>query len=301
MRDGLRVLIAAGFHDEVHDNAFPGVGRIDDAIVERNSSIRHGRYYGRAACLVAATAVRLQERFAEPNVRTGLVCNGGPWNLRASWTFLSRARDAGPAYINPLQFPATLVSATATAAGSVVGSHAFSYVIGHDHFAFFETLLRAAQAIRLDLAERVLAIGVSTCDDAIKTASDRAGLCQPVDVALGLAIDGCVGHGDLRLLEVGKDERLLRNYPSAIQYEAECSRNGLSFPLSVPIFGYEALGATAAILIVAAAIHHAQLPNDLRAREFAVALRDGHRFMAAVFKMDDRPICSKQQFAGSLI
>jgi len=159
-------------------------------------------------------------------------------------------------------------------------------VVGYDHFAFFETLLRAAQAVRFDFAQRVLTIGVSTSDTAIETASEKAGICEPLDVALGFAIDRSSVGTHFDLLGVTNEEEFLLNYPAAVRYEAVWSKEGLTFPLSIPVSGHDAMGATGAVLILSAAMHHERLASSARGGpEFAVSLRDDNRFMAAVFRL----------------
>src|ERR1700722_13999812 len=115
MKPGLPVLVATAFDTTGADNSLPGVGRLIDGEIEKIAGIRHARHYGRAACLLGATASSLRSRIGSDAGRLGVVCNGGPWNLAASWDFIARAREAGPAYVNPLRFPPTLVSACATA------------------------------------------------------------------------------------------------------------------------------------------------------------------------------------------
>lgn len=289
MARGTPVLLAAGFETSSLGASLPGVGKCDDAGLDASAGIRHSRHYGRAACLAGATAASLRRRSAQPAERTGLLCNGGPWNLNSSWDFLSRAREAGPGYINPIRFPPTLVSATPTAVAASIGAHAFSYVVGHDCFAFFDVLERAMQALRHGYANRVFALAISASDHAIGLASKMASLNEPLDVGLGFGLGANGSEGDLSLVDVVNDEDSLDLYPAAVRYDALLTAGSLSFPLWLPLVGGEAYGATAAVLIVAAAMHHGRLPDESTQRECAVTFRDPTRFAAAVLRINGRP------------
>jgi hypothetical protein len=277
--------LAAGFDSVANQASFGGVGKCEDAYLAQHSNIKHARHFGRAPALAGATAARLVERVGEPKLRTGLICNGGPWNLHASWSFLSRARDAGPAYLNPIHFAPTLVSATATAVAAAVGAHAFSYVVGCDYFAFFDVLGRATQALRHGYAERVFALAVSASDSSIEAAVTRAGLLMPIDVGLGFSVGG-LGTGDLSLLEVVTEESSIANYSLTSRYDALIDGSRLTFPCKTPISGTEALGATAAVLILSAAEYHSRHRESSEGPEFIVTLRNSKRFAAAILRIN---------------
>jgi hypothetical protein len=279
------VSIEAGFQSDDGQRDFPGVGTLTDTHIEGNASIRHPHYQGRAACLSASTATRLLKRLPNERGRLGVLCNGGPWNLQSSWNFIARAREAGPSFVNPLQFPSTLVSATATIAAAASGAHAFAYVVGHDHFAFFEVLQRAAQAVRHGVANTVLALGICTGAMQIKEAAKRARLSMdPLDVALGFAVGSVVIPPDMYLLDARMDDRNIRDHSSAVFYEAKRDRGELSFPIRTPLVNGEALGATGAVLIAVAAGYHRTLSTSDRMRDFVVTFRDRKKFAMAAFR-----------------
>jgi hypothetical protein len=187
--------------------------------------------------------------------------------------------------LNPIHFAPTLVSATATAVAVAVGAHAFSYVVGYDYFAFFDVLERATQALRHGYAERVFALAVSASDSSIETAVARAGLLMPIDVGVGFCVGG-TATGDLFLVDVVTEESLLGKYPLAARYDALIDGNHLTFPCEIPISGTEALGATAAVLIVAAARFHSAHTKSSDAPEFIVTLRNSNRFAAAILRIN---------------
>lgn len=281
------IIVETGFQLGQGESACPGVGRLTDTEIESASRIRHARYYGRAACLAAATASRLHKRLPNAPQSLGILCNGGPWNLQSSWNFITRAREAGPSFVNPLQFPSTLVSATATTSAAATGAHAFAYIVGHDHFAFFEVLRRATQAIRHGLADQVFAIGISTGGKHIARAARGAQLSEPLDVALGFAVGSDRQTSGRYLLEAGTDEGRIANYPSAQFYEAYLYDGHMSFCVPTPLANGEALGATGAVLIAAAARHHESLLVDERSRDFVVTLRKGKKFAMAVLRSSE--------------
>ncbi|MBZ5505128.1 MAG: hypothetical protein LAO78_06555 [Acidobacteriia bacterium] len=252
--------------------------------MEDNASIRHARYYGRAACLASSVARQWSQRKSTRPGRLGLICNGGPWSLQASWDFVARAREVGARYVNPLQFPPTLISATGTAAATAADAHAFAYVVGWDRFAFFDVLHRAGQAVRHHLADEVLSIAISTSNPAISLAAKRAGLPEPVNVALGFALSEASENADFWLLDIGYDESVLAKYPLAQRYDAYYANGSLSFTIPVPLVGGEAYGATAAVLIMSAMTCHKALQTP-KNRDFALTFREEKHFAFAVFRL----------------
>jgi hypothetical protein len=272
--------VASGLPDEA-DSAVPGVGRFPEETIEHHSALRHGRHYGRAACLAHMTAMRLHQALPEPPDRLGILCNGGPWHVQSAWNLASRAYEAGPDFINPLVFPATLVSATPAAAAAAVGAHAFAYAVGHDRLAFFDVLGRAAQAVRHNLADCVFALAVSASGGIWSRAADRAGLPEPLDVAIGFALTSPGRPGQLQLLAAGWGEPAV---PDVDRYEAAWTGSRMACRWKTPLAHGDALGASGAVLCVAAARDHQNKPEALRRRPFVVVAREDLRYGHAVMQ-----------------
>lgn len=162
MPEGFSISFADGLPLET-TRIMPGVGFMTDderASLMNARHIKHAAIYGPVAALAGAAAASLCSGLTVPPERLGLLVNGGPWAIDPSLRLLERARDAGPAYINPSHFPATLVSAVPTTVSAAVRAKAFAFAAGHDRLAFFEVLRRARQALTHGLADAVLTLGV---------------------------------------------------------------------------------------------------------------------------------------------
>ena len=281
MKPHVRLRFAAGF-----DAApIPGIGDADYAAVEKSSGIRHSRHYGHSACLVAATAKKLAELPDHSSDKLGLICNGGPIALHAAWSMLDRARSAGAAFVNPLQFPPTLISAGVTSAAAAVGAHAFAYAVGHDHFAYFHVLLRSAQAVRLSFAKQVFAIAIIGRDPSLITAAVHANRAFRADVALGFRVDmGAEESGDLVLLDSGTHDIMTEAWPDATRYEAVWENGTLGCSWDPLFADNNFLGATGGVLLHLAARRHEALQPSIRNNAFLISLKTEKASMAVVLR-----------------
>ncbi len=130
--------------------------------------------------------------------------------------------------------------------------------------------------------------GLSTADSTIKQVAERANAPEPIDVSVGFIVGGFAGEPEIYLLRVGTEERLLDEYPSITRYDAFFSEGNLSSAFPIPLTTGAALGATGAVLIVAAARRHKTLAPTAGMCEFAVTLRDERRFAAAIFRLSGK-------------
>ena len=255
------------------------------AIAERDSGVKHARLLGSAACFAALAGRELLQRIGPRE--TGLICTGGPWALAANSAFIDRAGKAGPELINPLQFPATLVSATATAVGSLLHAHAFACVIGHDRLAFFEALRRASSSIRHGFAAQVLVLAPSSSDSFIEAARKRAGIDRPsLDVSIGFGIGSEGGRATLQLLGAYVDSSVPRHHGES--YEANWCGDTFAYPIDTPLATGEAYGASGALLCLTAAQHHARAAKDPTAA-FSVSAHAEGRSATAIFQFIGEP------------
>jgi len=225
---------------------------------EKRSSIKHGRLVGPAACFAALAGTALLSRMhASP---TGLICTGGPWALPACARFVERMTAAGPALVNPLQFPGTLLSGTATAVAGAVGAHAFAFVVGHDRFAFFDALYYARASLRNGLAGQVVIAAASAADPVIERARTCAGLSRPtLDVAAAFGVSSS-GAGDLQLLDVSLSS--IGDTEVRHLYRADWRGEEFCCPIETPLDRGEAFGATGGVLCLSAAKFHFESASD---------------------------------------
>lgn len=278
-----KVTIAYGLPSPESCTGIEGVGRLPQGFEENIIGVRHARYAGPTACLAALTAMKLRDELRVESDRIGIICNGGPWNLQASWSFIERARKFGPRLVNPLLFSPTLVSATPTTAAACVGAHAFAYAVGHDRFAFFDVLHRAAQSLRFDFADHVFALAVASKDPVIARVIEKVGILELYDVAIGFAVSRPSEQEGLHLIDVRVNEHREKPLEGFRLYEARWNNNYLSFNIKTPLAKGEALGATGGIIIAAAVKHHLSLPARQRQEPFAVTCRDKNRYAIAKF------------------
>jgi len=150
--------------------------RIDSNELLKLSGVRHASAYGLQVALLAHAA-----RAAIGDARTGidarraLVTNGGPWAIETALGFLKTARDRGSQFVNPLVFPATLVSAGAAVVGITIGAGAVAIAVGHDELAFFEMLRRSRQLISHGVADQIIAAAACAPSAALITTLRIAG------------------------------------------------------------------------------------------------------------------------------
>ncbi len=234
------------------------VDALSAAVSAREVGVRHAKLQGQAACVAATIATELQVRSNLPSGKLGVICNGGPWNIQPSWEFLDRMRDAGPTAVNPLLFPSTLVSNTATLAAARVGAHAFAQVVGHDRMAFFHVLKRSIQAIRTGFADYVFAIAVCGTDPAILRVANATGTFPPVPTGIGFSL-GRVDRAPasaIRLLQVACKLESGPKWQATAQYNFEWVDHKFS-NTSPPLEISDALGASGARMCLIALQHAA--------------------------------------------
>lgn len=257
------------------------VNALSAAVSAREVGVRHAKLQGQAACVAATIATELQTRSNLPSGKLGVICNGGPWNIQPSWEFLGRMREAGPTAVNPLLFPSTLVSNTATLAAARVGAHAFAQVVGHDRMAFFHVLNRSVQAIRNGFADYVFAIAVCGTDPAILRVANATGTPPPLPTGIGFTL-GRVDRAAataVRLLQVACRLESGRQWRAAAQYEFEWVDHKF-VSASPPLEISDALGASGARMCLIALQHAAAVGS---ADSVLVTARVGSRSGMARF------------------
>jgi hypothetical protein len=246
---------------------FPGVAQLSDTdrhLTMRNSKIRHASMNGLMACLIEAACRECLVDVGMPLDQVGLLCNGGPWNLDSASRFLERALDAGPEFVNPLSFPATLVSATPCAVAAAVGAHAFAYSLGHDELAFFDVLRRARQYLDFGHARTVVAVGACTGNATLNKARESAGLSREVlDVSIGFLLASSLDTNcDLVLVDadIGSNAN---PWAGVLQrYEAIYNSGVLEFSIALSCSDGDSLTAIGAILCAAAIARESEVRSD---------------------------------------
>ncbi|HXZ02405.1 MAG TPA: hypothetical protein VEI03_20585 [Stellaceae bacterium] len=253
------------------------------AVAERASGVKHARLVGSAGCFAALAGSALLQRLGPRE--TGVICTGGPWSLAACSTFINRTSEAGPGLVNPLQFPATLLSAAATIPASLLHAHAFAFVIGHDRLAFFEALHRASSAVDYRLAAQVLVLAVSSGDVFIEAARARAGVGRPsLDVSIAFGIAAESDQATLQLLGVYIDKTAPAH--GGTSYKAEWRGDAFVCPIDTPLAYGEAYGASGAVLCIAAARHHAATTRHA-STPFSVDVCADGRTATAIFQLTE--------------
>jgi hypothetical protein len=284
---GVSVVIDGGFPRRPGHKFARYVGKLTNserATCVQGSGIKHARLVGSAACFAALAGRALIKRMGSGE--TGIICTGGPWALAACSTFIDRATEAGPMFANPLLFPATLVSATATANASLLNTHAFAYVVGHDRLAFFEALHQASNSVHFGFAAQVLVLAISSGDSYVESARERTVCVRPsLDVSIAFGITAENSQASLRLLRVHIDSDVPGNGEC---YEAEWHGDTLACQIDTPLEGGEAYGASGAVFCLAAAKHHAATATDPTA-PFSVVVRTGGRSATAIFQSTGNP------------
>jgi hypothetical protein len=137
----------------------------------------------------------------------GILAINGPWNVAAAVDIDRRAREAGARFINPMRFPATLVSHVPTRVAQELGCKQFAYAVGHHRAAFADAILLASRLVDAGHAEAVLVI--ATCHGAAPLAriAELARLPHPLlDVSLCARVGKPTGNG-IPLLLSWEDSR----------------------------------------------------------------------------------------------
>jgi hypothetical protein len=246
------------------EGGFPGAGRFElaryvtslnsesRAEAEQKAGIKHGRLIGPAACFAALAGTALLSRtVAGP---TGLICTGGPWALPACSRFVDRMSTAGAGFVNPLQFPSTLLSGTATSIAGAIGAHAFAIVVGHDRLAFFDALHNARAYLRSGLVRQVIVAAISAADPVIERARECAGLLLPtLDVAAAFAVVDSPPI-DLQLLDLSFESISGANVRHV--YRADWREEKFVCSIETPLSFGEAFGAAGAVFCLSAANFH---------------------------------------------
>lgn len=170
-----------------------------DADTYRRCGLKHASAYGPQAALaaLAVTSAAPEDRSFRP--RRALLTNGGPWAMDTALAFLHSAHARGPQYVNPLQFPMTLVSAAPSSIAAMIGAGVCGVAIGHDELAFFDMLRHGVQLLRRGLADEVFlaaAVAPSPALNRILHAADpnveqEVGYCS-ICFVLGTASGGAL-------------------------------------------------------------------------------------------------------------
>lgn len=280
----LSIAIEGGFSGTGRFDLARYIGSLDDPDVrqaaEQRSGIKHGRLVGPAACFAALASAAVLTRMCAGT--TGLICTGGPWALPASTRFFERMTTAGAGFVNPLQFPSTLVSGTATAVARMLHTHAFALTVGHDRFAFFDALYSARASLRSQMAGQVIVAATCAADPAVERARECAGLLTPtLDVAAAFGVSTS-GASDLELLDLSLDSDSVREGDGGYVYRANWRGESLSCTIETPLSQGEAFGAAGAVLCLSAAKYHSVFASEPNA-PFTICMTSDERCSSATF------------------
>lgn len=168
-----------------------------DATARRNlvarAGIRHSSHLDQA---VSFGVMAARAALTPGDDAVGILALNGPWNIWASFETALRAREAGARFINPMRFPATLVSHVPTRVAQELGATRFAYAVGHDDAAFLDAILLAARLVTAGHARTVLALAVCHGDAPLARIAERAGWhAPPLDVALCARVGTPAGGG----------------------------------------------------------------------------------------------------------
>ncbi len=173
-----------------------GVGCLDATsrrdLVAR-AGVRHASHLDPA---VAFGVLAARAALAPGDDAVGILALNGPWNIWASFDTDQRAREAGARFINPMRFPATLVSHVPTRVAQELHATRFAYAVGHDDAAFLDAILLAARLVAAGHARIVLVLAVCHGDAPLARIAQRAGWpAPPLDVALCARVGTPTGGG----------------------------------------------------------------------------------------------------------
>jgi hypothetical protein len=253
------------------------------------SGIRHAAMYGLQVALSALAAKAALDAEDVVPERLGIIANGGPWAADPALGFLRSAFTRGVQYVNPLVFPATLVSAGCTSAAAVVGAKAFSISAGYDELAFFDVLRRGRQFLRYGVADHVVAIAASGHSKALVTALQLAGRTKPLldcSIAVLMSRSDTGRHENtcgFELVDAVADFEGIPWPNIRRRYEAVVNLDGtISYPLDTPCSSALGLSATGAALCQAAI--RLESYGNQKPVDFVVACRKGAHTGAAQFR-----------------
>ena len=179
-----------------------GVGYLDDAarrdLVAR-AGVRHASHLDLA---VSYGVLAARAALAPGDDDIGILALNGPWNIWASFDTDQRARDAGARFINPMRFPATLISHVPTRVAQELHATRFAFAVGHDDAAFLDAILLAARLVSAGHARTVLVLAVCHGHPPLARISERAGwTVPPLDVALCARVGTPTGRGSTLSLQ----------------------------------------------------------------------------------------------------
>lgn len=276
---GFYLTIAGGFPADDNTPLAGYAGFLSDKQrkdVQNGSGVRHANLFGAGTCYAAAAGRSLIE--AGRGFEVGIICTLWPSALQPTAAFVDRACKAGPTLVNPLQFPATLPSAAATAVASALKGHAFAHVTGRDRLAFFDALSQAVQAIEFGFAERVFVLAASAV---VPEALGVPRNGPAVDVAIGLNVSSEKGAAEVQLL--GTWFGTPPEWGGCDVYSVENRNNERewSFP---PFLDAEAYGASGALLFLNALKYHRMKAGRLGNR-FGIAFHEANRSAFAIFEL----------------
>ena len=279
-----RCLIAGGLGDE-------GALRVGVAFLSQAeqraalqaSGLKHASAYGLqpALCILAGRAALARSASKIAADRRALLTNGGPWAVDAALGFLRTARERGPQFVNPLVFPATLVSAGPTAAAAVLEARAAAIAVGHDELAFFEQLRRGRQLIDRGVADEVLVVAACGQSRELLEVLKIAERTLPLmDCALAFRLSA-QPSGDVTLIDAIV---AAESHPWPEVTSRFCStvdvQGTIHADIPLPIDGASVLSAAGAVVCMAF-IEYAGKRGTTR---FVVACRKGGRTGAALFE-----------------
>lgn len=260
----------------------------DGQALVRASGVKHASINGLAACLLDALCRECLRDTEINNDAVGLLCTGGPWNSETADTFLRRAFAAGPQFVNPLMFPATLLSATPCSVAAAHSIRGFAYAVGHDELAFFDVLRRGQQFLRAGIVRHVIAAGVAARTPALIKARQAAKLhCDLLDVSIGLAmtVEDNAAIPPIALMDAYIGDQSY-HWPHIEQrYDAACQDGTTTFPIALPLLEGDAMSATGAVLCAAAILHEMGRPH-YASGDFVVSCTKQERTGAAWFRIN---------------
>jgi hypothetical protein len=250
----------------------------DQAAFESRASsdkrLRHAQHHGAGTRMAAAVVAALASRGQAHGTRIGLICTGGPWNYSRAREFATRNRVGGPAALNPLDFPGTLVSTAATAPAAVAHAHAFSFVVGYDHFAFFEVLHLASQMLKYRLADSVFAVAICASDLTLNAIGGAEVLPIPT-VGIGITLVAKGAHAEPNLHYAGLRTPHDPASTHLAYYHANLKGGRLHAPFLKNAAQSNLLSATGATLLLAAKAEFET--NQKLSTGFAVTLQEQER------------------------
>lgn len=150
------------------------------------SPLPFARYQSFASVLAAAAVARLGSKLGDAS--RGVLALGGPVALDVAWQLMEKVKDGQPQYVNPIFFPASLISATATAIARITKSHAFAIAVGSDELAFYQAMETAGLLLHDEALEQVLVVAALDAGGVVRRSYAEVGRLRPKHVGLAFLI-----------------------------------------------------------------------------------------------------------------